>query len=291
MQIHAIFIVLFCTHICLLVHEYAYLVSVLQTWLWEDCVCIYDCVHLSAQVIEIAQAYLTLVYKLDPSGIKFYMMCVVFPSLPPLPLPQAICKHNSWMFARKGRKTCSKTHTVLLFIRHHAKVSSVSLWLLGFRTAKRDWGKLWTELGEFREIRKMRKSKIWYRTSRWTGLSGQHDSWEKEREIVTTGWGVRGSKKKILLWQNFKEMRQQVLVLGWSDKKQPLCHLSTWNSTNCLWKSLTRFSFPLIPIHMSSGKLLLPSSTSTVVPVTEVCAIDFSVPSIADSGSQQMQRY
>lgn len=46
-----------------------------------------------------------------------------------------------------------------------------------------------------------------------------------------------------------------------------------------------------MPIHTSTGNLLLPPSTiTTVVLAAEICAMDSSIFSTADSGSQQMQR-
>lgn len=154
----------------------------------------------------------------------------------------------------------------------------MSLWLLGFRIAN------WIE-GNF-EL----NQENWKKPERWGKVKSDVEpagsqehlgkvAPEKRRKIycerwVTTGSGVGGRENERLLEQYFEEDEAASVSLGVIRKKQPLCPSSTWNNAKCLQKSLTRSSFPLIPIHTSTGNLLLPSpSMTTVMPVAEICAM------------------
>lgn len=87
-----------------------------------------------------------------------------------------------------------------------------------------------------------------------------------------------------------KRLGHQVSVLGWSQKRQSCAPLAPGTSP-CVCGSHWASLFPLMPIHTSTGNLLLPPSTITAaVLIAEICAMDFSSSSTADSGSQQMQR-
>lgn len=71
MQIHAAPRALFCTHVCLLVHEQADLCRYFRHD-YQKTGCVYYCLCLSEQVIKVTQAHLILVYsfhKLYPFGL------------------------------------------------------------------------------------------------------------------------------------------------------------------------------------------------------------------------------
>lgn len=107
---------------------------------------------------------------------------------------------------------------------------------------------------------------------------------------VTTGWGVRGREKQRLLEQYFEEDEALSVSLEVISKMPALCPSRTWNCTVCLWKSLRSFISSYAHPHEHWQFTTATIYYYNCVLVAEICAMDFSISSTADSGSQQMQR-
>ena len=111
--------------------------------------------------------------------------------------------------------------------------------------------------------------------------------WEMNDHRMRSQRQGKGKMATAVFWRAQGSKRQ-----SWGDqKKNGLCAPLALGTAPSVCESHWTSLFPLIPIHTRTGNLLLPPSTmTTVVLVAEICAMDFSVSSTADSISQQTQR-